>query len=92
MRFKVPLRGVHIGKTCVDGSDYAPNSDAHAHLSTCPNKGWICAKSLAAFRELLVHEIAHLAADTGHDDTWRRSVHKLGGRVPAAYKKRPRGQ
>lgn len=90
MRFKVPLRGVHIGKTCVDGSEFEPNADAHAHTTGVPPVGWICAKTLSAFRELLVHEIAHLAADTGHDDQWRRSVHQLGGRVPAAYKKQPR--
>ena len=41
-------------------------------------------------RECFIHEAAHLAADAGHDDAWRKSVRRLGGRVPAAYKKRKR--
>jgi hypothetical protein len=93
MRFKTPFRGVHIGPTCIDGTPYGPNDDAHAHISRAGLKrdlGMICAKSVSSLRELLVHEIAHLAADTGHDDRWRRSVRRLGGRVPAAYKRKPR--
>lgn len=90
MRFKVAFRGVWIGPKCIDGSDYEPNSDAHAHIKGSRPVGYICAKTLSAFRELLVHEIGHLAADAGHDDSWRRSVRRLGGRIPAAYKKRPR--
>lgn len=95
MRFKVPFKGVHIGPTCIDGSPFTQTERgdpemAHAHTTGCPPVGFICAKTLSAFRELLVHEIAHLAADSGHTDSWRRSVRRLGGRVPAAYKKRPR--
>ena len=89
MRFKVPFKGAHIGPTCVDGSPFL-DEDAHAHTTGCNKTGWICARSLTAFRELLVHELAHLASDTGHDDQWRKSVRKLGGRVPAAYRKKPR--
>ena len=95
MQFKVPFRGVHIGPTCVDGSAYemtrnGRQADAHAHTTGCKPTGYICAKSLSALRELLVHEIAHLASDSGHDDRWRTTVKRLGGRVPAAYQKRPR--
>lgn len=90
MRFKVPFRGVHVGTTCVDGSPFKSDEDAHAHTTGCNQTGWICARSLTAFRELLIHEIAHLASDQGHTDSWRKSVRKLGGRVPAAYRKKPR--
>ena len=90
MRFKIPLTGVHIGPRCIDGSDYEPDADAHAHTKGCAPVGYICAKTLSSFKELMVHELAHLAADAGHDDRWRKSVHRLGGRVPAAYKKRQR--
>ena len=91
MRFRVPIRGVHIGPTCVDGSSYEPGTVAHAHTTGHPPVGYICAVSMTELRECFIHEAAHLAADAGHDDHWRKSVHQLGGRVPAAYQKRPRG-
>ena len=98
MRFKVPFRGVHIGPTCIDGSEFGTTTrngqtyeiGAHAHCSGDRPVGYICARSLSAFRELVIHEIAHLAADSGHDDRWRKTMRRLGGRVPAAYQKRPR--
>jgi len=98
VRFKLPIRGVHIGKTCVDGTPFDPGELAHAHINHRDRKpdsgratlGWICARSLTALREYLVHEIAHLASDSGHDERWRKSVKRLGGRVPAAYKRKPR--
>jgi len=98
MRFKVPVRGIHIGSTCVDGTPFDVGEEAHAHVNHKPGKadssnatlGYICARSLSALSRHLVHEIAHLAADSGHDDRWRRSVRQLGGRVPAAYRKRSR--
>ena len=90
MRFKVPVRGVHIGPTCVDGSEYELDTAAHAHTTGCTAPGWICARSLTDLKEFLVHELAHLASDSGHSDSWRQSVRQLGGRVPAAYKKRSR--
>lgn len=91
MRLKQPVRGFHIGPTCVDGSPFLVDEDAHAHISGSGGpRGYICARSRKLLVELLIHEIAHLAADTGHDDRWRKSVRRLGGRVPAAYKKKRR--
>lgn len=96
MRFKVPFRGVHIGPACIDGTPLDKDEMAHAHTKTGKQEskafttGWICARSLSALRNHLVHELGHLASDTGHDDRWRRSVRRLGGRVPAAYKRKPR--
>jgi len=92
VRFKTPVRGIHIGG-CVDGSTLPDTVGAHAHITgSKPARyvGYICAQSKRELAEFLLHELAHLAANTGHDDDWRRSVHRLGGRVPAAYKKRPR--
>ena len=100
MRFKVPFVGVHIGPTCIDGEPFTITErgaveSSHAHIKTKagnrdPYVGYICARDLDSLRKLLVHELAHLAANTGHDDRWRSKVHRLGGRVPAAYRKRPR--
>jgi len=76
----------------VSGESFSDEA-AHAHVTgSQPRRfvGFICAKTLTDLRDLLVHEIAHLAADTGHDDRWRRSVRRLGGRVPAAYKRKPK--
>lgn len=102
MRFKVPFIGVHIGPTCIDGEPFGLTErglpeDAHAHCtpkSGCrdPHRGFICAKTPSALHELIGHEIAHLAADAGHDDRWRRSMKRLGLRVPAAYRKKPRSK
>ncbi len=96
MRLKQPVRGIHIGSTCVDGSPWGEGEMAHAHASRGRQDsakwttGYICARSKKDLATHLIHEIAHLAADSGHDDRWRKSVRKLGGRVPAAYRKRPR--
>lgn len=90
MRLKQPVRGIHIGATCVDGTEFGEDIAAHAHTSGHRPVGYVCARSKKDLAEFLVHEIAHLASDSGHDDKWRRSVKKLGGKVPAAYKKRPR--
>ena len=98
MRFRVAFKGVHIGPTCVTGEAYGTtwvngieyDVAAHAHTTGCPPVGWVCAKTKKDLAVEILHELAHLAADTGHDDRWRKSVHRLGGRVPAAYKKRPR--
>ena len=88
MRLKQPVRGIHVGPTCIDGQPFAPEVAAHAHISGCPPVGYICARSKHDLAEFLLHEIAHLASDSGHDDRWRRQLRRLGARVPAAYKKR----
>ena len=99
MRFKQPVRGIHIGRTCVDGTPFRPDEAAHAHANPAPGAkhdsakwtlGYICARSKRDLSDFLLHEIAHLAADAGHDDRWRKSLRRLGGRVPAAYRKKPR--
>ena len=67
--------------------------DAHAHIARTEPAwavGYICARSKRALLDSLLHEVAHLAADSGHDDKWRKKLTNLGGRVPAAHKKRPR--
>ena len=88
MRFKKPVRGVCIG-CCVDGSKIPADIAAHAHTAGA-YVGFICAPTRKDLVEHLIHEMAHLASDSGHDDSWRKSVRKLGGRVPAAYRKKPR--
>jgi len=100
IKFKLPLRGVHIGPTCIDGEPFTVTErgdveSAHSHTTPRPGerdryRGFICARDLDSLKKLFVHELAHLVADAGHDDRWRQSVRKLGGRVPAAYRKRPR--
>jgi hypothetical protein len=93
VRFKTPLKGVHIGPTCADGTPWDKREEAHAHIKESGSRGlvgYVCARSLASLKRHLVHELAHLAADAGHNDQWRKSVKRLGARVPAAYKKRRR--
>lgn len=90
MRLKQPVRGIHIGSTCVDGSAFGEDVAAHAHTSGHKPVGYICARSKRDLAAFLIHEIAHLAADSGHDERWRKSVKRLGGRVPAAYRRKPR--
>lgn len=92
MRFKQPVRGIHIGG-CIDGNPLPPDVVAHAHLGSSYPKGYIgyiCARSKSDLFEALLHELAHLAADSGHDEKWRKSLRKLGGHVPAANRKKPR--
>jgi hypothetical protein len=98
MRFKTPLKGIHVGPTCIDGSPFGTTTvngclydvAAHAHTTGCKPIGYICARSKKELTRFLVHELAHLAVDSGHSDSWRKSVRRMGGHVPAAYKKRPR--
>lgn len=90
MRLRQPVRGIHIGPTCIDGSPFGETESAHAHTTGCRPVGYICARSKKDLAELLLHEIAHLASDSGHDDRWRRSLRRLSGHVPAAYRKKPR--
>lgn len=98
MRFKTPLRGVHIGSTCVDGTPLGKTKlsngkryavGAHTHFEG-EYAGWICAESAETFQSLLTHELAHLklGPESSHDDRWRNTVRRLGGTVSAAYQKR----
>ncbi len=97
--FKIPVKGVHIGPLCIDGTTFGKTealrggqpAGAHAHTEEKDRfRGWICAISPVELQHLLTHEIAHLATNAGHDDRWRRAVRCMGGRVEAAYQKRPR--
>jgi hypothetical protein len=90
MRLKQPVRGIHIG-TCVDGSAFADNEAAHAHISGCAHRGYICARSKKDLAQFLLHELAHMAADSAHNEDWRRSMRGLGARIPAAHRKKSKG-
>lgn len=92
-QFKQPLRGYAIG-CCVTGERLPDDVDAHAHLVGSEPKwavGFICARSLKALRSTLLHELAHLAAGSGHTEPWRRQMRRLGARIPAHGRRKPRG-
>jgi hypothetical protein len=88
---KMRVAGVSIGG-CVwaVGTDRkgAFRRQAHAHThATDVRRGWVCVLSGRTERlvtptgkatRLLIHEIAHVATLTGHDDAWRAMVARLG--------------
>jgi hypothetical protein len=92
VRLKQPVRGIFIGG-CIDGSPLPEDIAAHAHITRSQPAwavGYICARSKRDLWQFLLHEIAHLAADTGHDERWRTRMRGLGARIPAAHRKRCR--
>jgi hypothetical protein len=92
IKFKQPVRGFNVGG-CVTGGPLPEDQIAHAHLAGSSPKwaqGFICAVSHPALIHALLHELAHLIANTGHDDRWRREMRRLGVRVPAEHRKKPK--
>ena len=90
VRFKQEVRGYCIG-CCITGERLPPDIEAHAHISGSEPKwavGYICARSMKDLRGALYHELAHLIADAGHDDKWRKEMNRLGARIPARHQKR----
>jgi hypothetical protein len=82
------LKGVFVGG-CIDRGDGSSfRAKAHTHTKE-PNKGWICVRSAKRLyvhgtnrpSKLMLHELAHILAGHGHDDTWRREVRRLGGTI-----------
>ena len=94
MRFKRPVKGIHIGG-CIDGQPLDEDEIAHAHLTgSLPKQyvGYICVRSKRDLANALFHELAHLAVDSGHDDKWRKEMRRLGARIPAKNRRKPRGK
>ncbi len=97
------VRGVTVGE-CVDGAEWGETADykevAHAHTRSTHDRyvGHICVKSWDDLFEghqmrvsaVVLEELAHLRADAGHTEAWRREMHKLGVSVPPMHRKRKR--
>ena len=92
------VRGLSVGQ-CVDGSPLPPSVYAHAHqYPKDSNRGWVCIRSprhvlrpgSQEVSTTVMHELAHLLAAAGHDDSWRRTMRELGQPIPAAYRKSKR--
>jgi hypothetical protein len=103
------IKGISVG-SCVckvyDSHDIGKTDHAHAHLKPRleserkegPWAGWLCVRSLTALnnKPLMLHELAHLLTNEGHNDKWRRKLLKIGGTLKAtggrypmfSYKKR----
>lgn len=88
-RFK-EIKGFYIGKTCLfDG--HKIKERAHAHIPSDKGGrcvGWICIRDgqyLWTINNkpsmLLLHEVAHILSDSGHNKKWRETYHKLGGKL-----------
>ena len=98
--FEGRIKGLFVGG-CVrrgDGSRF--RAKAHAHFSSdAPYGGWICVLSAKRLddRLLMLHEAAHVLADAGHVDKWRRVLLEIGGSldpvpgVSKSYHKKRRG-
>lgn len=93
------FRGLFVGGCVTRGVGSSFRHQAHAHIDpTDEHLGWICVRSwrrlhTAAGRpsQIMLHELAHLLTGQGHTDKWRAAARELGYRLPAHYRKRPRG-
>ena len=93
------VKSVCVG-SCVDGTDWRDRELAHAHTRSTRDRypGCICVRSwddLFQGRNMRVsavvlEELAHLRADAGHTEAWRREMHKLGQPIPPMHRKRKR--
>jgi len=79
------IRGIYVGG-CV-GSKTPIFAVAHAHTSDDEWHGWICVHGIKrlGYNELMLHEIAHLIADTDHTPKWQETVLKIGGTLDTVY-------
>lgn len=95
------VRGVTIGE-CIDGSEWSDTRDysviAHAHTLSTHDRypGHICVRSWDDLFEghqmrvsaVVLEELAHLRADAGHTEAWRKEMRKLGVAVPPMHRKK----
>jgi len=78
------IKGISVGR-CIcplyDPKDIGKTDFAHAHSPEEGYRGWICVESRAVLRNkaIMLHELAHIIANAGHNDKWRRCVIRLGG-------------
>lgn len=91
---EVPPFGLFIGGCVERGVGSSFRAQAHAHDDpTDPHHLWICVRSYRrlvlqhrhGWSQLMLHEMAHLAAPGGHHDRWRAAARTLGYRVPMRY-------
>jgi hypothetical protein len=90
------LVGVFVGGCCLRGPGSSFRAKAHAHTHG-PVKGWLCLRGPKNLADtgLLLHELAHVVAGTGHTNAWRAVLLQLGGTLDATrtlreYHKRTR--
>lgn len=72
------LKGIFVNYCgCGYGFDVDPPTLAHTHNDI----GWMCVpRSRYLLSELLMmHEMAHILTNSGHNKKWRRKVLQLGG-------------
>lgn len=80
------LKGICIGECINKNNKLMENHAAHAHCFDDGFKGWICLRRKSQLRErlTLLHEVAHLIANTSpkipfHGKKWKEAVVKIGG-------------
>lgn len=89
------LKGVFLGGCVARGDGSSFRRRAHAHNMGGEHDGWICVRSRRRLMtktgkpsDLMWHELAHiLTPNHGHDDKWRETVRKIGGKVRAHEEK-----
>jgi hypothetical protein len=99
------VKNICVGR-CVNHDDWQDTDDgvhcyreqAHAHVKGCDHPGWICVRnprhvlsgSSRHVSGLLLHELAHLISQSGHNETWRQTMRGLGQTIPKQYQRRAR--
>jgi len=68
---------------------------AHAHIGSCSERGWICYSnpnhwSDPDHQSTKWHEYAHILANRGHDERWRKAMERLNQPIPGYYLRRTR--
>jgi len=91
------VKGIFVGGCVERGEGSRFRAKAHSHIKG-HYKGWICFLSERRLdsNELMLHEVAHVISESGHDDKWRETVLRIGGTLDAvpgllkSYHKRTR--
>ncbi len=94
------VKGIFLGGCVREGVGSSLDSRgsypiAHTHIGNIAEKRWICYRNPVIYRDpayeyVRWHEYAHVLANQGHTDKWRRIMQSLGQPIPPMYARRSR--